>query len=814
MRYRARGWSVLPVRGAGDPLNPKAAAVSWAALQRRSASPETLEGWFGKGLAGGLGLVCGRVSRLAVLDLDDVAAVEAFAQSCPQLLDTFTVRSGGRGQPHYYFEVPDVVSLRGMRAPGVDLQFEGSYVVAPPTCVGGHRWCVTNEAAVLRLDQAGADALMQFVALWRLRCDGGPLEVLARERERDEASPLNLTEAALQGWYRKLARRGGRNQALFKVASLARDSGWSEVQGRAALMMLHVAQSPVGLHAAETPLQREAEARQTIRSAWRRPRRVLRATRKVPEGLPNSLREGLLAVGEVAALRVLEGLMLAGVRAGRLISERGLCELLGTFGIGRRSVQEALRSCPVQGRLVFSSPRNPPRRTADAAVAQEGQQKKCFSVSGAERVKKGRPARLYRVPTVRGLLTMLKLKDGGSDPLLARDLRSPRTYRCALHRALIERRPGRYSRHWLGARLGVSIWTSRRYDRRVGLSVQARYQTQLLDEHTLAQLPQRRVAADGRFLVSEDGRRWPALQGLARRLLRRWRRLWYLCQGWNHYEVAWVKPSSPVLTQASSVALTPRPPDGGYVTDRLPLPPAPCPVAQDGSPVPWLSTGALQGEGRKTSESVTGVTVAVKVNKCEIIHNQNSEDGSSAREDRERVPEAEASYWHCAQCERGQFAVTAPVACSACGSDALEAVAPQIWRDAARCRAWWRERRGRAIGESGATSQSGALDLAPVPEPDARELALALELCEATRSRGAQGALAYATARQLLREHGAGALRRALRLLQRRRDIRNPAGFVVSLLRGNRGAAHEQRLSQEEWLASLRASPWADFIEV
>ena len=806
MRYRAQGWSVLPVRGAADPLNLKAAAVPWAALQRRSASPETLEGWFGKGLAGGLGLVCGRVSRLAVLDLDDADAVEAFAQSCPQLLDTFTVRSGGRGQPHYYFEVPDAVSLRGMRAPGADLQFEGAYVVAAPTCVGEQRWRVTHEAAVLRLDQADADALMRFVALWRLRCAGGPVEALVRERDWDEASPLKLTEASLQGWYRKMARRGGRNLALFKAASLARDSGWSEVQGCVALVLLHVAQSPTGPHGLETPRQREAEARRTICSAWRQPRRVLRPARKEVAGLPNSLREGLLAAGEVAVLRVLEGLVLADVRAGRLISERGLCELLSVFRIGRRSVQRALRTRVTRGRQVFSSPRNPQGRTADAAVAQARQQKKCFSVSGAERVKKGRPAQLYRVPTLTGLLRWLKLKDGGSDPLLARDLRSPRAYRCALHRALIERRPGRYSRRWLGERLGVSIWTSRRYDRRAGLYVQARYQTQLLDEDTLAQLPQRRAATDGRFLVSEDGRRWPALQGLARRLLRSCRRLWYLCQGWNHYEVAGVEPSSLTLAQANGAALTPGPPGGGSVTGRLPSPPAPFPAAHDGSP--------SSGEGRKAGQSVTGVTVAVKVSNCEIMYKQDSEVGSCAREGAERVPAVEASYWHCAQCERGKFAVTAPAACSACGSDGLEAVPPEIWRDAGRCRAWWRERRGRAVGESGAKSQADALDLAPVPEPEAWELALALELCEATRSRGAQGALAYATARQLLREHGAGALRRALRLLQRRRDIRNPAGFVVSLIRGSRGAAHERRLTQEEWLAALRASPWADFIEV
>ena len=390
-RYRARGWSVLPVRGAADPQNPKAAAAPWGALQRRGASPETLQDWFGKGLAGGIGLVCGRVSRLAVLDLDDADAVVAFAQSCPQLLDTFTVRSGGRGQPHYYFEVPDAVSLRGMRAPGADLQFEGAYVVAPPTCIGAQRWRVTHEVAVLRLDQAGADALMGFVGLWRLRCDGGPVEALTRER--DELPPARLTEAALQGWYRKLARRGSRNQALFRAASLARDSGWSEVQGCSALLMLHVAQPPAGAHAAETPRQREAEARRTIRSAWRRPRRLVRSACESSAGLPNSLRESLLSVGEVAALRVLEGLVLAGVRSGRLFGERDLCELLSAFGVGRRSVQRALRAKLAQGRQVFSSPRNPPRKAAGAAVTQERQQKKCFSVSGAERVKRGRPAR-------------------------------------------------------------------------------------------------------------------------------------------------------------------------------------------------------------------------------------------------------------------------------------------------------------------------------------------------------------------------------------------------------------------------------------
>ena len=70
-----------------------------------------------------------------------------------------------------------------------------------------------------------------------------------------------------------------------------------------------------------------------------------------------------------------------------------------------------------------------------------------------------------------------------------------------------------------------------------------------------------------------------------------------------------------------------------------------------------------------------------------------------------------------------------------------------------------------------------------------------------------------ATALQLLDEHGADALRRALRLLERRRDLRNPGGFVVSVIRGSRRSGPTRRRSQEEWLAALRASPWAEHIE-
>ena len=778
-QYLARGWSVLPLRGDADPRRPKAPAMAWQRLQQRPPAADDLPGWFESGKAAALGIVCGRVSRLAVLDLDDAEAARAFASCCPELLDTWTVRSGGRGQPHYYFEVPAEVALRGGRAPGVDLQFDGSYVLAPPTCIGGRHWQVIHDAEALSLDQAGADVLTAFVSLWRLRHAGGPAATLNGSEVPVTLPGGELEVEALRGWYRRLAVQGGRNRALFRAASLARDCGWSRERAGEVLTPVHVVQAPAGPHAPESAAQRRREAERTIMSAWRRARRRSHSVR-ARRGLPNVLRESLLGRGEVAAARVLDAVLLLGIRGGRLLSERALCRLVEGFGIGRRSVQQALLSRLPDGALVFASPRNPPTALANAAVDDGTYLLPCESVRGAGRVKRGRPPRLYRVPTPARLLQRLKLRDGGSDVLQGRDLRSPQAYRCALHRSLIERRPGLYSRRWLGARLGVSVWTSRRYDRRAGLKVEARYRAAALDEQLLKRLPAAAGNA-GCFLESGDRRRWPALRGLAQHLLQRYGQLRYLRQGWNHYALSAASepaPSRPDLQRKTSATLR-----------RIP------------------------------AASVTGVTVASgKAPPERICEKHHKQQAAGVPPDADRsaaagnLPERQKAlrYWHCATCGRGGFCERRPEFCPACSAAAVETVAPEVWRDPERCRAWWSKRQevGDA-GESGGVAPQGDRSVGPA----AADLALARQLCQATRSRGAGHALSFATARQLLRSRGPQALRRVLRMLERRRDIRNPGGFVVALLGGSRRNGERERRSQEEWLAALRASPMAAYIE-
>src|SRR3972149_11620322 len=71
--YRNRGWSVVPIRGDLDLNQPKAAAVNWSLYQRHLPTDFDLDNWFIDHKYEGLGVVCGLVSSLMVLDFDDSA---------------------------------------------------------------------------------------------------------------------------------------------------------------------------------------------------------------------------------------------------------------------------------------------------------------------------------------------------------------------------------------------------------------------------------------------------------------------------------------------------------------------------------------------------------------------------------------------------------------------------------------------------------------------------------------------------------------------------------------------------------------------
>ena len=128
--YFYEGLSVLPLIG-------KQSKWKWEERQNAIAIPEQINAWHRRNMLQNIGIVCGQVSHnLVVIDLDGLAAVEAFEREFPYLLDTFTVLTGsGRGKHLYYrvLSLPTTTRIGYPNHQGIELRANGCYVVAPPS---------------------------------------------------------------------------------------------------------------------------------------------------------------------------------------------------------------------------------------------------------------------------------------------------------------------------------------------------------------------------------------------------------------------------------------------------------------------------------------------------------------------------------------------------------------------------------------------------------------------------------------------------------------------------------------------------------
>jgi len=554
--YHHQGYAVIPVWGDKSPERAKVAAIPWKDYRHRRPSLPELHHWFGQQRYGGLALITGMISRLVVLDFDDPALADRFELQLPHLTRTRTIRSAGRGLPHYYFHVPTYLHVESRRAPGADLQSDGRYVIAPPTA--GYQ--VIRGGQPLTLDKSALKALYGFldaaVAAARPR-----YAVLAPVKQPPEPLPEvvppqpTISLSDLVTVYRMRASHGGRNQSLFRVALQARDAGYPRELVEQKLVDVHAAQQSHE-KPAESILARRAEARRTIASVYSRPPRRPRLPQT--SVLPNTLREALVQRGQTHVLRVIEGLRLLGSPTGELnpLTEREIREKL-TGVVGRHSILHALKSTYPDGKSVFhavSDHKNPsptpPTHTAVASDACGRTNKKCFlfRASESDKNRRGRPAVRYIVPDVATLCAGFGVDLGVGDALRVEDLRSAGAYRASLNRELLRRRPGTYSRRWLSRRIGVSVRTWQRYCRATSVRRSPDYQQTPLHWHNLNVIPQG-MELGGACLQDDQGKRYPAVMAIARRLLAKGRRVSFLLQQHNHY---WVDAPPVILPAMAS----------------------------------------------------------------------------------------------------------------------------------------------------------------------------------------------------------------------------------------------------------------------
>ena len=144
------GFSVIPlIPGEKKPL------IDWKEYQTRKPTRTEMMSWWGKNPKANIGIVCGKVSNLFVVDFDKYADdynEEKAREVIPDPIKTPTVKTARNGL-HYYFDNPEKdYSIKARLLPGIDYRGNGGFVVAPPSVNGnGNTWEWTLPLSTKRL---------------------------------------------------------------------------------------------------------------------------------------------------------------------------------------------------------------------------------------------------------------------------------------------------------------------------------------------------------------------------------------------------------------------------------------------------------------------------------------------------------------------------------------------------------------------------------------------------------------------------------------------------------------------------------------
>lgn len=466
--YLARGWSVIPLK------QDKSPAVGWTQFQRTTANELTLENWFSGGQYAALGIICGRVSKLGVLDFDNLERAATFRQQLPHLTQTREIRTGIRRAPHFYYVLSDdLLNTKTTHMSGVgDFQANGAYVVAYPSVIDGGMWELVNDAPLYILTKHDHAAILRFLGVGKSPTPA-TLIVLPKPKTADD----------LLATYSHQRETKGRNDSAFHAAlSVSKTLPIEETI--AILAGVFIADSPPPGHAQQNERARYKELAATVRSAYRvdyNPTSTDYQARN--EGLPNSLREYLLQHKSVHTTRVLDMLYMTGLRPGQQFTERDAIACGKEYGMGNKTIRSALEWIAEKtveitvlrtgagvaiapsaslhsNQLVSELPIYTWRRTNTMY---------CMWQFGHE-LKRGVKSKVFTVPDPGDLCAILGIAISQGDKLELTDLKSAAAYRAGITRALVARRENKpMSRQWQAKLLGVSVRTAYSYDADAGI---------------------------------------------------------------------------------------------------------------------------------------------------------------------------------------------------------------------------------------------------------------------------------------------------------------------------------------------------------
>lgn len=483
-----QGFSVIPIRGNANPANPKIPLVSWKKFQKQAAELDEISTWFEQDFTA-IAIVCGSVSRLMVIDFDEEFAYQEFLRHFPTLAHTYTVKT--RRGYHLYYRIQHRVLTQ--KFAGGDIKGEKSYVIAPPSLVNNFEYHVLENLPMQTLSHLQTEEILNRFC------------IADKKLDTSVSMPSSMD---FVGLYQQLTSQLGRNNALYRVASIARQQDYPQEKFVSEMLLIHAHQAPNTRHSHETIPQRMDEGLKTIESAYSSGF----SPTLVSGGLPNSIRESLLQKqNSTITARLLDAMNLSNWQAGTIFSLSQAIMLGEKFGLNRKSVMRVLGGnlSELEGNRII------PISSVDY-----------YDSEGLKSSRFGRPIKIaYQVPSLAHLFRVLNVAFSPSDIITADDIQSAHQYRLALHREYIRRENPELPLSWLANRIGVNLRTVHRYNVELKVFKTKNLGYFPLSYSSLVHLPlktrnQAKNATDGFWLETNDGHRYPAWKHIAFQLLK------------------------------------------------------------------------------------------------------------------------------------------------------------------------------------------------------------------------------------------------------------------------------------------------------
>jgi P4 family phage/plasmid primase-like protien len=276
-RALERGWSIMPLR-----LDKKPFLKQWKYLQTRRPTIEDVTNWQAQFNPPAWGLICGAISGVVVVDLDDYTPGTEGLSEKLKLAGKEHVRTGSGGKHLYFvhpgFHVPTLNSKSAKKIEaagykGFDIRGDGGYVVFHGRNeTGAYKWLRKLEDD-LTVDLLPADL--------RTACDIWPAAPAAEEPAAPAAAPARSSapkgrKKAFDQWAldEALTRQSnGRNAAGFWLAQQLRDEGWSQGDTERFIVSQYQPRTKdTDAKGQRAPYTAE-EARASVAAAFSRPRR-------------------------------------------------------------------------------------------------------------------------------------------------------------------------------------------------------------------------------------------------------------------------------------------------------------------------------------------------------------------------------------------------------------------------------------------------------------------------------------------------------------------------------------------------------------